>query len=147
MPTASRNERKKRRIRRNLTLMKRMAYQQATGRLQALGALFTILSNAGGEIEVSEEQLVNGTNLLKNGRLVVERKDKNVEGSPFVIRIATADEVQSASTPAFVPDPSLLIEEDSGGGEDQEQGAPVHEQLAEGLEPEDPSFTNPIVEA
>jgi hypothetical protein len=111
MPSASRNERKKRRVRRNLTLMKRMAYQQATGRLQALGALFTILSNAGGEIEVSEEQLVNGTNLLKNGRLVVERKDKDVEGSPFVIRIATADEVQSASTPAFVPDPSLLVEE------------------------------------
>jgi hypothetical protein len=91
--------------------MKRMAYQQAAGRLQALGALFTILSNHGGEIEVTEEQLVNGTNLLKNGRLVVERKDKDVEGSPFVIRIATADEVQSASTPAFVPDPSLLVEE------------------------------------
>ncbi len=125
MPSASRNERRKRRIRRNLTLAKRIAQQQAIGRVQALGALFTILARHGGEVEVTEEQLVNGTNLLNNGRLVIEKKDPNDPlNTLFVIRIATADEIQeTAKVPAFVPEPEDLVE-DAGT---------VHEQLAEGV--------------
>lgn len=123
MPTASRNERKKRRTRRNLTLAKRMLQQQAIGRFQALTALFAILTTHGTEatLEVPESALAGAGNLLQNGRLIIE---KNAAGN-YDIRIGTADEVEVQSTSI-----QSQTEEDPGGGEDQEQGAPIHEQLA-----------------
>lgn len=112
MASASREIRRKRRVKRNLTLMTRVARQSAIGHARAQATLFAILSKFGGEIEVSEVELTSGASLIQTAAFRVERKNPDdPTDTTHIVRIVTKDEIQTASAPAFVADPEITDED------------------------------------
>lgn len=109
MASASREIRRKRRVKRNLTLMTRIAREEGLNRIKVQSVLLAILARHGGEIEITQQTLNDTIKSLGKIQYVVEKK--NPDSDPFdglfVVRLVTTTEpaeVQEATVQAFEPD-------------------------------------------
>lgn len=91
MPTASRNERKKRRLRRNVTLYRRALGNETIARAKTAMAFYAVLSKLGGEVEVSKADL--DTAALNLTKLQFEIEDSAVEGF-YMVKLVAAGEIK-----------------------------------------------------
>lgn len=131
MPSASREIRRKRRVKRNLTLATRAFREEALNRVKVQTVLLSILARCGGEIEISQEDINTTVQNLGRIQYVVDKKTENVDGTPavegqFVVRlVATTEPVdegravapivktqETATVNAFTPVEELVTHED-----------------------------------
>ena len=103
MPSASRNANRKRRIRRNITLLKRAGYQEALAKTKAMIHLYTLLAQSGREVTFTQGTLNQVVNDLKNLSYTITLNEAKTE---FVMRLVTQTEPETETDPgrAIVPD-------------------------------------------
>ena len=91
MASASKAIRQKRRIRRNLSLFRRMYQKEALDRIKVTTVLLSILQQAGGEVELSQETINQTVQQLGRVQYVVEKKNPDVEpfDGQYVVRLIT----------------------------------------------------------
>ena len=119
MPTASRNERRKRRIRRNLTLATRNLRTETMQRARVQVALLAVLAARGGEIEITQADITGTVQNLQHIGYVIEKKlPDNPADTTFVVKLVAVTE--GASQPVAEEAP-VAEEIDSD---------PVHVQMA-----------------
>ena len=98
MASASKAIRQKRRIRRNLSLFRRMYQKEALDRIKVTTVLLSILQQAGGEIELSQATINQTVQQLGKVQYIVEKKNLDVEpfDGQFVVRLVTSTEPAKA---------------------------------------------------
>lgn len=94
MPSASRNLRRKRRIKRNLSITRRALYTEAVARAKTSVIFYAVLSKLGGEIELSKHDIDTAAQNLN--KLSFEVEPSALEGY-FMVKIVEAE------TPAGAP--------------------------------------------
>ena len=98
MPTASRNERRKRRLKRNNSLLQRSLKQESVERGKAMVVLLALLGQAGGEVTISKGTMQQTLSALKE---LTYQVTPTTEGE-FIIRLVSLTETpeETASTQA-----------------------------------------------
>ncbi len=127
MPSASRNANKKRRARRNITLLTRAAQSEAINRAKTMVVLCSVLNKLGGEIEVSKADIDGAAKNLTQLSFVVE--PSAVEGH-FMVKLVAQPQ---ASEPVELTGSDLTAEEPApvdNGPTDAEMDAEVGEARA-----------------
>ena len=116
MPTASRNERKKRRQKRTNSLLKKSLTQSYRAHAQALVTLFAVLAQRGGRIMVTEGTLKQASQNVNRLSYQVDKGDNEGE---FIVQVVEADDIPSttATTHAFSVSPTESVSKppESGG--------------------------------
>lgn len=101
MPSASRNANKKRKARRNVTLLTRAAQSEAINRAKTMVVLAAVLNKLGGEIEVSKADIDGAAKNLTHLLYVVE---PSAMPGFFMIRLVTAPATAQAPVPEQTAD-------------------------------------------
>ena len=109
MPSASREIRRKRRVKRNLSIMTRLAREEALNRVKVTTVLLSILQQAGGEIEVSQ-QTFNET-VQNLGRVQYTVKKSETEGQ-FMVRLVTSTESAAEGSSRMTLEPEQPTDDD-----------------------------------
>lgn len=87
MPTASRAERRKRRIKRNNTLLKASLKRESIDRFKTHSLLMAVLAQKGGEATVTEGTLKQVVDNIRNLGYTVIKGEKDGE---FIVRMTEA---------------------------------------------------------
>lgn len=112
MPSASREIRRKRRVKHNLTLATRAYRQEILDRVKVTTVLLAVLGQQGGEVEITQDTL--NTTIKALGTIQYEVVKKNPDSEPFdgqfIVRLVTTTEPtaeanQETSIEAIVPTP------------------------------------------
>lgn len=110
MPSASREIRRKRRVKRNLTLVTRAYRQEMLDRVKVTTVLLAVLGQQGGEVEITQDTL--NTTIKALGTIQYEVVKKNPDSEPFdgqfIVKLVTTTEPtaeanQETSIEAIVP--------------------------------------------
>lgn len=138
MPSASRNANRKRRARRNVSLLKRAVQSEALSRVKTTVVTFAILNKLGGEIELSKRDLDTAAVNMTKLSFVVE--PSALEGN-FMVRLVALTEPGSEIPNEAIQQDSQPVEtaSDPSPSTPASESAPAVEQPA----PVDP----PVVEA
>lgn len=112
MASESRNARKKRRVKLNLSRARRALQQQTEARVQAHATLLMVLSQAGGEVTVSQATMQTVLQGMQMLNWVTEAKtdsEGNTVAGEFIVRVITQEGVQAVvneaiEAAAIVPD-------------------------------------------
>lgn len=128
MPSASRNANRKRKARRNVSLLKRAVHSETLARVKTTVVTFAILNKLGGEIELSKSDLDTAALNMTKLSFVVE--PSALEGN-YMVRLVAVTEpstdqpvvepavpvapVEGPPVPIFEPDRSEF------GGQELEQ--------------------------
>jgi hypothetical protein len=88
MASASRNIRRKRRIKRNLSITRRALFMESVARAKTSVVFYAVLSKLGGEIELSKTDIDTAAQNLT--KLSYEIEPSAVEGF-FMVKIVTAE--------------------------------------------------------
>ena len=102
MPSASRNANRKRRQRRNITLLTRGLRAEALDKTKALIHLMSVLAQKGGEVTVTKGTIDQVIHDLKKLSYSV---DKGEAENEFIFRLQVATEMPEASKEVDVPLP------------------------------------------
>lgn len=94
MPTASRNERRKRRLKRNNSLLRRDLGKSQRSMNLGLSTLFMVLAQQGGEITLSKGTVKSVTNDLAKLAYSI---DKGAEEGEFVVRLIVQTEMPTVT--------------------------------------------------
>lgn len=111
MASESRNTRKKARTRRNLSQARRALQEQTQARVQAHATLLMVLSQAGGEVTVSQATMQTVLQGLKLLNWVTEAKTDgagNIIQGEFIVRVVTQEGVQAVVDEAIAAAPMQL---------------------------------------
>lgn len=98
MASESRNSRKKRRVKLNLSRARRSLQQQTEALVRAHTTLLMVLSQAGGEVTVSQgtmQTVLQGIRLLNWETLAKTDADGAVVPGEFLVRVITQEGVQA----------------------------------------------------
>jgi hypothetical protein len=109
MPSASRNANRKRRIRRNMTLLKRAGYAEAVAKTKALVHLFAVLAQSGGEVTLTKgtiDQVVADMTKLSYSL------DKAPIDGEFIMRLVVMED----KTPSTIEDSGRAVVPDVVNG-------------------------------
>lgn len=108
MASESRNSRKKRRVKLNLSRARRSLQQQTEALVRAHTTLLMVLSQAGGEVTISQgtmQTVLQGIRLLNWETLPSKDKDDNIIPGEFLVRVVTQEGVQAVVDEAIMAAP------------------------------------------
>lgn len=108
MPTTSRNERKKRRTRRNLTLMKRAYVYETVARARIAAVFYAVMAKLGGEIEITTAGLNSAVDNLTKLNFVVE--PSAVAGN-FMVKMVANESIPIAPMEQAHPEDVVAVGE------------------------------------
>lgn len=111
MASESRNARKKRRVKMNLSRARRALKEQTQARVQAHATLLMVLSQAGGEVTVNQatmQTVLQGLQLLNWVTEAKTDREGNIIQGEFLVRVVTQEGVQAVVDEAIAAAPMQL---------------------------------------
>lgn len=109
MPSASRNERKKRRTKRNLTIMKRAYFAETVARARMAAIFYAVLAKLDGEVEISSAAISSAVDNLTKLTFVVE--PSAAEGF-FMVKLVANESIPIAPVEQAHPEDVTVITPD-----------------------------------
>ncbi len=114
-PSASRNANRKRRIRRNITLLRRAGYAEAVAKQKALIHLMAVLAQSGGEVTVTKGTI---DQIMADLSKMSYSVDKGTVENELVFRLVVAEDTlpvvevspieDTATTEPLLSNPDVL---------------------------------------
>lgn len=127
MASESRNSRKKRRVKLNLSRARRSLQQQTEALVRAHTTLLMVLSQAGGEVTISQgtmQTVLQGIQLLNWQTLAKTDSEGTVIPGEFLVRVITQEGVQAVVDEAIAATVAP-IDEDNFFAPDAEEPPPA----------------------